>query len=232
VVSYKGKAIVHGTKCCKNGLWYVPLSTQKHTTEGAPIPSTSHQANSKYHTSTIAETIQFLHQCFNSPTVAALTKAIDNNQLLGLPGHITSAAVRKYIPESTATHKGHMQRRRKGLRSTSKPSATPSSNRFELLTDESTVHAAETTPAMAADQELDFYPTKEADAEWELFIGAAFAETFDGTIYTDITGGFPITSYKGNKVIFFAYEYRTNAIKMIPLKSMTDEAMVATFRQV
>jgi hypothetical protein len=65
------------------------------------------------------ETMKFLHQCLFSPTVDTLCKAIDNNQLIGFP-HLTSARVRKYLPESTATAKGHMNRQRKGVRSTTR----------------------------------------------------------------------------------------------------------------
>ena len=119
-VQYNGRDIVQGTKCHKNGLWYVPLSMEQqhdpHHQQGSPRnpkPNPTNpnpnpnpnQANSIYHTSTMAETIKYLHQCFNSPTVSAFTKAIDNDQLIGLPGQITSDAVRKYLPESTATHK-------------------------------------------------------------------------------------------------------------------------------
>eukprot|EP00956_Cyclotella_meneghiniana_P022013 scaffold40896_cov41-Cyclotella_meneghiniana.AAC.2 len=113
IVSYKDKVIImKGVKSKENGLWYVPITNYK---TGQPFAIIQNeQANSAYHTSTKAEAIQFLHQCLFSPTVSTLCKAIDNDQLLGFP-HLSAKDVRKYLPESTATAKGHMNRLRKGI---------------------------------------------------------------------------------------------------------------------
>jgi hypothetical protein len=123
----------------------------------------------------MAETIQFIHQCLFSPRVDTLCKAIDNNQLIGFPP-ITSSQVRKYLPESTATAKGHMNQLRKGTRSTTK----------QHNNDKNAI-------------EQDFRPLIDEDAEVELFIGATIAEQNEGTIYTDNTGRFPIQSFHGKK---------------------------------
>jgi hypothetical protein len=63
--------------------------------------------------------VKFLHLGLFLPTVDTLCKAIDNGQLIGFP-NITSKMVRKYFPELTATTKGHLNWKRKGLRSTNK----------------------------------------------------------------------------------------------------------------
>jgi len=55
-----------------------------------------------------------------SPTLETLCKAIDNGQLIGFP-HITCTLVRKYLLDSTATTKGHLNRTRCGLQSFSLP---------------------------------------------------------------------------------------------------------------
>jgi hypothetical protein len=122
IISYNGKEILKGEKNTINGLWYVPI---KNGTTTKPTVIIDDTINSVYHTSTIAETIQFLHQCMFSPTVDTFCKAIDNDQLIGMP-YITSSLVRKYLPESTATAKGHMNRNRKHTRSTTKMRETPS----------------------------------------------------------------------------------------------------------
>ena len=115
-----------------------------------------------------------------SPTVDTFCKAIDNDQLIGFPA-ITSAQARKYVPESTATAKGHMNRQRKGTRSTTKQKETE-----QFI-------------------EADFRPPIDENAEVELFIGATIADQNDGTIYTDNTGSFLVQSYHGKKVQFVAY---------------------------
>ena len=162
-----------------NGLWYIPLRQQVEDTEFIIHNDTTHAANSAYHTSTMEETIKFLHQCLFSSSVDTLCKALDNDQLIGFP-HMTSKLVRKYLPASTATAKGHMNRQRKGIRSTSKQTD-------EII-------------------EEDFQPKIDENAEIELFIGATIAEQNEGTIYTDQKGNFPVTSYHGKRAHFVAYD--------------------------
>ena len=87
IVTYKGKEIMRGERSKTNGLWLVPLTDK---VSKKKIALTNGSANSAYHTSTLAETIQFLHQCLFSPTLDTLCKAIDNNQLIGFP-NLTSS---------------------------------------------------------------------------------------------------------------------------------------------
>eukprot|EP00804_Cyclotella_cryptica_P028165 CCRYP_011030-RA/>CCRYP_011030-RA protein AED:0.16 eAED:0.16 QI:0/0/0/1/0.25/0/5/0/1115 len=155
-----------------------------------------------------SQTIQYIHQCIFSPTVDALCKAIDNHQLIGFPP-IPSTQIQKYLPESTATAKGHLRRVRKHTRSTTK---------------------MRQTDKQAINQ--DFRPNINAVVEFELFIGATIADQNDGTIYTDQTGAFPVTSYHSNKYQFVAYEYRSNAILVRALKDQTDKSLTSAFRDV
>ncbi len=193
----------------KNGLWYLPIRQQsKNVTYAIHDDSQQVQptANSAYHTSTLAETIKFIHQCMFSPTLETFCKAIDNDQLIGFPP-ITSNQVRKFLPESTATAKGHMNRTRKGVRSTTK----------------------HVQPEYI---EADFRPPIDEEANVELFIGATIAEQNEGTIYTDNTGKFPVKSYHGKRIQFVVYEYRSNAIIVKTLRNETDKSMVEAFQEV
>jgi hypothetical protein len=97
VVTHKGHEVWTGTKKLRNGLWYVPLNGNTdqqayHMANDVPYAGGIHQSTS------LAETIKFLHQCLFSPTIDTPCKAIDNGQLVGFP-HISSALVRKYLPE-------------------------------------------------------------------------------------------------------------------------------------
>jgi hypothetical protein len=129
-ILYNGMEIIKGRKNATNGLWYIPITDDKHQPQYIPVydDTQPNAANNVYQTSTMSETIQFLHQCLFSPTVDTLCKAIDNNQLIGFP-FLTSSLVQKYLPESTATAKGHMNRNRKNLRSTTN---SPASNKHQL----------------------------------------------------------------------------------------------------
>jgi hypothetical protein len=210
VVIYKGMVVMNGIKNKQNGLWYLPIKQDATEITYAIHDDrrpTQQTANSVYHTSTLAETIQFIHQCMFSPTVDTFCRAIDNDQLIGFPA-ITSAQVQKYLPESTATAKGHMNRQRKGVRSTTKQN-----DKDQFI-------------------DTDFRPIIDENAEVELFIGATIAEQNEGTIYTDNTGRFPIQSYHGKRVQFVAYEYRSNAILVRTLRDETDESMVKAFEDI
>ena len=190
IIEQDGKDLIRGIKNNSNGLWYVPIinARKQHT------KSTTHQTNNVYHISTIPDTMKFLHQCLFSPTVDKLCKTIDNNKLIGFP-NLTSKRVRKYLPESTATAKGHMNRTRKGISSITKLSPSDQKKRME-----------ETT-AKLKNQELNFNPPKVADSKVELFMCATISDQNDGTIYTNQTGSMPVPSLHGKRYHFVAYEY-------------------------
>ena len=47
----------------------------------------------------------------------------------------------------------------------------------------------------------------------------------NGKIYTDLTGAFPVTSTRGNKLIYISYSYDANGIMWQPMKSKNDSEM-------
>jgi hypothetical protein len=153
------------------------------------------------------ETIKYLHQCFFSPTKATLLQAIANNQLIGVPGLIKEAVL-KHLPPSSATIKGHMHRIPKNVRSTRKN---------ETLN----IH-----------EDTDMAPNENIDAQCEIYCFAVLADTNEKTIYTDLTGKFPIRSYKGNQYIFLTYIYDLNAIIVRPMKSRDASEILKTFKDI
>ena len=55
-------------------------------------------------------------------------------------------------------------------------------------------------------------------------------QQMNGTIYTDLTGAFPVTSARGNKLLYIAYSYDANGILWEPMKSKTDSEMSRVFK--
>ncbi len=51
-------------------------------------------------------------------------------------------------------------------------------------------------------------------------------------MYTDITGAFPVRSFKSMQYIFVAYGYDLNAIIVRGMPSRADASMVTAFREV
>ena len=54
----------------------------------------------------------------------------------------------------------------------------------------------------------------------------------NGTIYIEITGAFPVTSSRGNKLLYIAYSYDANGIIWEPMKSKNDSEMSRVFKTV
>ena len=55
----------------------------------------------------------------------------------------------------------------------------------------------------------------------EVYLMGLDIRRMNGTIYTDLTGAFPVTSARGNKLLYIAYSYDTNGILWEPMKSKT-----------
>jgi hypothetical protein len=117
---YKGKLIVVGHRHPATGLWIVSLQTKK-TALPPPKPTFPfHATHNAYQASSKAKLIQFLHQCAFSPPPSTWIRAINNKQFASWPG-LTADAVQKYLPDSTATAKGHMKKTPAGVRVMSVP---------------------------------------------------------------------------------------------------------------
>jgi cell wall assembly regulator SMI1 len=76
-----------------------------------------HYAHNVYEQKSIQDTITYLHACCFSPVQDTWIKAIHNGHFATWPS-ITVENVRKYLPKSDATAKGHMNQIRQHIRST------------------------------------------------------------------------------------------------------------------
>ena len=52
------------------------------------------------------------------------------------------------------------------------------------------------------------------------------------TIYTDLTGAFPVTSARGKKLLYIAYSYDANGDLWEPMMSKSDSEMSRVFKTV
>jgi hypothetical protein len=78
----------------------------------------------------------------------------------------------------------------------------------------------------------NMFPCYEACAIHDMFCFAALADANTGTMYTDLTGAFPVQSFKKMQYIFVAYIYDLNAIIVRPMASRTDASFIAAFTEV
>ena len=145
------------------------------------------------------------------PTTTLLHALSRSTELATIPG-LTPALIHTHLPRAITTDKGHMHCHRAN---------TASTRNFQA----DILAACDKVDHMAFQQE--------ACAMHDMFCFAALADANVGTMYTDLTGAFPVRSYKNMQYIFVAYIYDLNAIIVRPMPSSRDDgAFVAAFSEV
>ena len=209
-----GRELIRGHRDPLSSLWLMPLSDTPVTqlppsTQQHPSP----QANSAYEQQAVPKLMEFLHGCLNYPPRSTLLNAISQNYLPSLPG-LTALRVRKYLPKSEHTTMGHMHLLRKGLRPTSK------GDPFEPPIDPPTEDSTE-PPLPPPRQPLD--RTRNLG-----FFCVPFTE-LKNLICADLPGRFPITSERGHKYVYLMYDFDSNYIQGLPIKSRKTENIIEAF---
>ncbi len=74
-------------------------------------------------------------------------------------------------------------------------------------------------------------PPAEKEKFNHLFCDFTYVDHKDGTMYTDLTGKFPIRSMVGMTAVFVLYDWTLNAILVTPITDATDATMVEAFKQ-
>jgi hypothetical protein len=106
--------LMTGPRDPRTGLWKLPMAN---TT--SPIPVVPQCANVLQVNTGIKRMIHYLHAAAFSPVKSTWLAAIKKGYYTSWPG-LTTAAVHKHYPQTTATAKGHMDQTRQNIRSTQK----------------------------------------------------------------------------------------------------------------
>lgn len=141
-----------------------------------------------------------------SPTIATLIKAIKNNYLTIWPG-LTVDLIKKHLPPSINTTKGHMNQQASGLQSTKSQQHSP-----QLELD-------------------DFFPLQALQPTKTNDVICAMISSSDKA-FLDFAGQFPFCSSRGNNYILIAYHYEANAILGLPIKNQQAGAITATWNKI
>ncbi len=129
------------------------------------------------------------------PTISNTLRALDHSEeLTTIPG-LTPALIKNHLPCSTATDKGHMRRHRSNTASTQN---------------------LQNNIVAACAEVKRMFPRQELCTMQDVFCFAALANAITGTMYTNITGAFPVCLFKSMQYIFVAYIYDLNAIVALP----------------
>jgi hypothetical protein len=86
---------------------------------------------------------------------------------------------------------------------------------------------------VAARAEVDrMFPAHVACTMQDVFCFATLADANAGTMYSDLTGAFPIQSFKNMQYVFVAYVYDLNTIIVCAMPTWTDASMITAFIEV
>jgi hypothetical protein len=158
----------------------------------------------------LPELVRFAHAALFSPALTALQKALDRNFIHDFPG-LTSLTLRNYPPPSIATIKGHLDQSRKNQRPTNK---TP--DPLPLLPHD--------------DIDTDSYP-QPASRTHHCF-AATISTTQTGQVFSDLTGRFLTPASSGATQVFVLYDFDSNSIHAIPLKSKSAQDITSAYKTI
>ena len=186
-----GAVVATAPKAPSDRLWSFPaMQLQPPDTTSNYI--VSHQLN--------AELVAFYHAALGSPPISSLITAVQRGFLRSIPG-LTVERIRKNPPKSPATDRGHMQRLRQGLRSTSSSDmASP--------------------PADLGDQDTQL---DSADT----CITHVFSVADQRHAYSDATGRLPLASRHGSEYILVSV--LDGYIHAVPMPSREEQAYIIAY---
>ena len=162
---------LHGRRDVTTGMWTINLEYKSLQPATHPL-----QANNVYELTKKRVIVVYLHKAAFSPVPSTWIQAIEIGFFTSWPG-LTADLVRKHLPKSGATVKGHQRQIGQNLRSTKpKPSSSiPTSN-----------------SVMTIDPPLG--PVRANKLATFRII------ELEGKLFSDQTGKFPITSSRGTKI--------------------------------
>jgi hypothetical protein len=138
-------------------------------------------------TSSSAKYAQYVHQLLCSPPAATLLNALATSTKLTTILGLISALICSHLPHSKATDKGHMHRHHSST-------ASACNNHANIV---------------LAWAKVDWMcPPHKACAVQDMFFFATLANATLGTRYTDITGAFPIWSFKSTTLMPSSCDHR------------------------
>ena len=205
-----GTTVMEGRR--QNGLYSVPIHDEAHTLPRVnalprvnrinPIGNTAGMATaaSAYEVQTVAALTNFFHMTLGSPSIPEWINCINNNWFKSWPG-LSADRVRKHCTKKEQTTLGNQKMIKKNVRTSNIIDLSVRKERIELK-------------------------KKLHDIGTFLIDGNDMKQL----IAMDLPGRYPVTSARGHKYIMVMYDYDTNYINAVPLKSRKSSELVAAFK--
>ena len=119
---------------------------------------------------TVADTLSFLHCALFSPPISTLIATVKNNLLIASPG-LSTKKHQKYLMPYTAIAKGHLEKQRQNSKSTQFKFSIPTESHYKLE-----------------------FPKMTGIRTNKVYVFLVEIVKMSGTIFTNVTRNFPITS--------------------------------------
>ena len=201
-----GQTVMEGQR--QNGLYSVPIhDTDTHTLPRVnctnPIGDTAGMATaaSAYEVQTVAALVNFFHMSLGSPSILEWINCINKNWFKSWPG-LSADRVRSYCNKKEQTTLGNQKMIKKNVR-TSNP----------------IIDLAIRKQRMELKKKLHSIGTFLIDGD-----------DLKQLVAMDLPGRYPITSARGHKYIMVMYDYDTNYINAVPIKSRKSNELVRAFK--
>ena len=169
------------------------------------------------------ELANFLYVACFSPVLSTFIKAIDNGHFNTWPG-LSRNLMKKHLPPSIASAKGHLNQERQGIQSTkhekSNYSEYISRIKANIARLKQQIPSGKTLEeALREDVFDDAFPISEKANVRTNDVVYAIIDHKANLAYMDLTGRFPYKSSRGNEYILVAYHFDANAILVDALKN-------------
>ena len=220
--------ILTGLRNPHDGLWDVPLPQHPpsvlHSHRSSPSSTLSNPSCNVIirKQTTKGDLAQYLHACAFSPAISTFLTAIKKGHFITWPG-LTPALIKKHLPPSVFSAKGHLNQEMKNLQSTKK------SYKDVLISSSNT-----DTPSCPSDiHHEDFHPTPEPSSPKTFNCFATIIDLNNtSTGFIDLTGRFPYRSSRGHQYLLLIYDYDSNAILVEPLKNRKSESIIQAWQKI
>jgi len=200
-----GIMILQGHRDPTSRLWMIDINDTK--TAAAAAPATA-AAMAHGGGNSMRATVAFMHAAMGSPVASTLITAVEKG-FVQLPA-LTAETLRRHLPTSIATAKGHLDQTRQGQRSTNSTLQSTFIDE-ETIQDMFPMHS----PA-AAEPRCKIVFTKVLEAR----------HLPTNQHFVDSTGRFPIRSQRGNEYCMIMLSADANYIHVQPMKSRRSDAEV------
>ena len=154
-------------------IWFADLNQP---TPASVLPSISTDTDDKYIAhkililTAISDTLSFLHCALFSPPISTLIATVKNNLLITSPG-LSTKKHQKYLALSTAIAKVHLDKQRQNSKSTQFKYSIPTESHYKLE-----------------------FPKMTGIRTNKVYVSLVEIVKTSGTIFTNVTRNFPITS--------------------------------------